>query len=84
MTQVNQTVLATLVLPLQNPLLSRQMYVSKQMRATLESMDNIISGTYDPNAPKFISYSTHDWTVAQMQLFLHSTNYNFTVVPFAS
>lgn len=66
MTQVNQTVLATITQPLANPILSRRMYVSKQLRATLESMDNIISGTYDPLAPKFISYSTHDWTVGQL------------------
>ena len=34
--EVNQTVLATLVLPLQDPILSRNMYVSKQIRIFLD------------------------------------------------
>lgn len=36
--EINQTVLATLVLPLQDPVLSRNMYVSKQLRLPLSLM----------------------------------------------
>ena len=38
MTQINDTVLATLVLPLNNPVDSRNLYVSKQLRLALDMM----------------------------------------------
>ena len=44
MDQVNQTVLATLVLPLENPVLSREMYVSKQLRVPLKLMADVVNG----------------------------------------
>jgi hypothetical protein len=84
MNYVNQTVLATLVLPLANPELSREMYVSKQLRVPLELMEDIVNNEADPSAPKFVTYSTHDWTVATMLEFFQATNGNFTNVPFAS
>jgi hypothetical protein len=84
MDQVNQTVLATLVLPLANPVLSREMYVSKQLRVPLQLMADAVNGTYQEDAPRFFTYSAHDWTVATMLEFLDAINGNFTVVPFAS
>lgn len=84
MNQVNQTVLATLILPLANPELSREMYVSKQLRVSFDIMDDIVNNEADPRAPKFVTYSTHDWTVATMLEFFQATNGNFTNVPFAS
>ena len=82
--RANQTVLATLVLPLANPELSREMYVSKQLRVPLELMEDIVNNEANPSAPKFVTYSTHDWTVATMLEFFQATNGNFTNVPFAS
>jgi len=70
MDQVNQTVLATLVLPLSNPVLSRQMYVSKQLRLPLKLMADAVNGVFNEDAPRFLTYSTHDWTVATMLEFL--------------
>ena len=40
MTQINDTVLATLVLPLNNPVDSRNLYVSKQLRLALDKMNS--------------------------------------------
>ena len=91
--EVNQTVLATLVLPLNDPVLSRNMYISKMLRLPLTMMsrkvDKEVDSTNDfelPAAPKvkFLSYSTHDWTVAQLLLFLDADNGSFEVLPFAS
>ena len=82
--QVNQTTLATLVLPLSDPVKSRDMYISKQLRRPLEVMYNIINDTPETTDPKFMMYSAHDWTVATMQMFFNSTNGNFTVVPYAA
>lgn len=68
MKQINQTVLATLVLPLSDPVLSRNMYVSKQLRLPLTMMgrftDAVVDGSVKEPKVKFLSYSTHDWTVA--------------------
>ena len=65
---VNDTVLATLVLPMANPVRSRDMYVSKQLRLPLSMMDQftdaIVDGSSEEPKVKFVSYSTHDWTVA--------------------
>lgn len=33
---------------------------------------------------KFLTYSTHDWTVAQLLLFFDASNGKFENVPFAS
>jgi hypothetical protein len=33
---------------------------------------------------KFLSYSTHDWTLSQLLLFLDAENGHFEVIPFAS
>ena len=33
---------------------------------------------------KFLTYSAHDWTVAQLLLFLDASNGKFENVPFAS
>ena len=68
MKQINQTVLSTLVLPLSDPVLSRNMYVSKLLRLPLTMMgrftDAIVHGNVKQPKVKFLSYSTHDWTVA--------------------
>lgn len=83
--QMNQTVLATLVLPMADPALVRNMYVSKQLRLPLSMMSKIVdsSGEKSPMV-KFLSYSTHDWTVAQSLLFFAADNGLFEVLPFAS
>merc|ERR1712176_1194748 len=88
--EVNQTVLATLVLPLNDPVLSRNMYISKMLRLPLTMMtrkvDKEVEGISLTSHPKvkFLSYSTHDWTVAQLLLFLDADNGSFEVLPFAS
>lgn len=86
--EINQTVLATLVLPLSDPVLSRNMYVSKQLRLPLSLMtrytQSAITGDDKTHNLKFVTYSTHDWTVAQMLLFLDADNGAFEVLPFAS
>ena len=41
------------------------------------------SGEKSPKV-KFLSYSTHDWTVAQSLLFFAADNGLFEVLPFAS
>ncbi len=76
--------LATLVLPLEDPVLSREMYVSKQLRVPLKLMADAVNGVYQEDAPRFFTYSAHDWTVATMLEFFDAINGNFTVVPFAS
>lgn len=77
--------LATLVLPLANPVLSREMYVSKQLRVPLKLMADVVNGIFqEEESPRFVTYSTHDWTVATMLEFFNAINGNFTVVPFAS
>ena len=66
--EIVQTVLSTLVLPLQEPILSRNMYVSKMLRGPLSFMSQVTANHIDGSAAKpetkFLSYSTHDWTVA--------------------
>lgn len=88
--EVNQTVLSTLVLPLQDPILSRNMYVSKAIRTFLvkanqvvfeKPLDKIYQILDEVN---YVIHSAHDWTVAQHLLFLNATNGNFTILPFAS
>ena len=81
--------LATLVLPLNDPILSRNMYTSKLLRLPLTMMTKIADGYIGVNVgsvpkTKFLSYSTHDWTVAQLLLFLDADNGLFENVPFAS
>ena len=82
--------LATLDLPLDDPIKSRNMYVSKQLRHPLKLMNAHVvaatEGKYPDNVEKtkFLMYSTHDWTVAQSWLFMDATNGNYTNVPFAS
>ena len=71
-------------MPLGNPELSREMYISKQIRAPLKLMADIVENTSNELAPKFLTYSAHDWTVATMLEFFNANNGNFTVVPFAS
>ena len=65
--EVNQTVLATLVLPLNDPVLSRNMYISKMLRLPLTMMsrklDKIVDSTNDfelPAAPVSESATSHD------------------------
>ena len=85
--QINQTVLETLVLPLDDPILSRNMYVSKQIRAFLDKAIQIIypeTVTTEGDNLKYVLYSAHDWTVSQHLLFLDANNGNFTNLPFAS
>ena len=45
--QMNQTVLATLVLPMNNPVDSRRLYVSKQLRLALDEMRNFADAQID-------------------------------------
>jgi hypothetical protein len=76
-----------LVLPLENPVLSRTMYVSKQLRKGIKQMRHFVFPDEYPGIGddiKMVIYSAHDWTVAQHLLFLNATNGNFTNVPFAS
>ena len=49
-------------------------------------MTNIVANEEsDPKSElKFLSYSAHDWTVAQHLLFLDAKNGNFTYLPYAS
>lgn len=66
---MNETVYSTLTLPMAEPIYTRDLYVSKQLRAALNFMDRNIQAFVDGqvrNIPdlKFLSYSTHDWTVA--------------------
>ena len=91
--QMNQTVLATLVLPMNDPVDSRTLYISKQLRLALDEMRNFADAQIDDSiqAPKvkFLSYSTHDWTVAQMLLFFFNEETQeqvekFEVLPYAS
>lgn len=82
LTRVNQTVLATLTLPLNDPSDSREMFISKMLRNPINLMQDIIDG--NPSQHKYLIYSAHDWTVATMQMFFQSTNGNFTVVPYAA
>ena len=71
-----------------DPVLSRNMYVSKQLRLPLTMMtrftDAYIDGSQKKPKIKFLSYSTHDWTVAQMLLFLDAEYEKFEVLPYAS
>lgn len=61
------------------------MYVSKQLRAPLKFMADVVNGIFqEGESPRFLTYSTHDWTVATMLEFFNASNGNFTVVPFAS
>jgi len=88
MNEINETVLATLVLPLSEPVLSRNMYISKLLRLPLSMMTRymeaeIFTGKKVPKV-KFLSYSEHDWTVAQLLLFFDAQNGQFEVLPFAS
>ena len=52
--------------------------MDKLIWAILEGREALIPET------KFIMYSTHDWTVAQLLLFLAAENGDFLVMPFAS
>ena len=86
---INETVLATLVLPLSDPVLSRNMYVSKMLRLPLTMMTRFVDGSAENSSMtspkiKFLSYSTHDWTLSQLLLFLDAENGQFEVIPFAS
>ena len=70
------------------PVSARNMYVSKQMRLPLAMMERYVDGDKTSNI-KYLSYSTHDWTVAQMVLFFDADNDKLAigkdeVVPFAS
>lgn len=73
-----------------NPLLSRNMYVSKQLRVPLHTMAGYVDSQTDAESRtskpkvKFLTYSTHDWTVAQMLLFLTPDFNTFEVLPYAS
>ena len=85
---INQTVLETLILPMAVPVSARNMYVSKQLRLPLNLMSRYVGGEQKSNV-KYLSYSTHDWTVAQMVLFFNADNDQLAidkdeVVPFAS
>lgn len=90
--QIGQVVLATLVLPLEEPILSRNMYVSKQLRKPIRRIVEILKKEIyneevletELSDAKLMMFSTHDWTVAQMALFLDATNGNFTEIPYAS
>jgi len=87
LSEINQTVLATLMLPLENPILSRNMYVSKQIRSFLDKAIQIIypqAVTAEASEIKYVLFSAHDWTVSQHLLFLDAANGNFTNLPFAS
>lgn len=86
---INETVLSTLVLPLSEPILSREMYSSKLLRRPIHLMDRIVyPEKYSENKKmsniKLMSYSTHDWTLATMLLFLRANNGKFANLPFAS
>lgn len=76
--------LATLSLPLADPVLSRNMYVSKMLRLPLAIMEALVSGADELPKTKFLGYSEHDWTVAQLMLFLDASNGKFKNIPFAS
>ena len=84
--QINQTVLATLMLPMEDPVLCREMYVSKAIRSFLYQAENIVNGVqgYEGESIKYEIFSSHDWTVAQHMLFIDAVNGNFTNLPFAS
>jgi hypothetical protein len=84
-----------LVLPLSDPIESRNLYVSKMLSKPLKEFQWVIDNTSGPNSleangdlyamqPSFMLQSGHDWTVAQPQLFMNAKNGNFTVVPYAS
>ena len=47
-------------------------------------MKDDVDNVWNEDAPRFLTYSTHDWTVATMLEFLNATNGNYTVIPFAS
>jgi len=63
------------------------MYVSKMLRLPLTMMarvaDSVVEGTASPKI-KFVSYSTHDWTVSTLMLFFDADNGHFENIPFAS
>lgn len=89
--EMNQTTQAVLTLPMADPVLARNMYVSKGLRAFLDSSEYIIfnntpseSLPYDVERIKYVIYSAHDWTVAQYLLFLDAPSSNFTEIPFAA
>ena len=91
--QMNQTVLEILRLPMNDPVDSRTLYISKQLRLALDGMRNFADAQIDDSiqAPKvkFLSYSAHDWTVAQMLLFFFNEEWleqveKFEVLPYAS
>jgi hypothetical protein len=88
LSEVNHTVLATLCLPMADPVLCQQMYVSKAIRTFIDRVDYIVnSGEYnrsDENNLRYYIQSAHDWTVAQHLLFWDAVNGNFTVLPFSS
>ena len=84
LTQINQTVLNALILPMGTPELCRDMYVSKGIRSFLRQSEAIISGAGPEKNIKYEIFSSHDWSVIQHLLFLDASNGNFTVVPFAS
>jgi len=70
-----------------DPVLSRNMYVSKMLRLPLTMMTRVVDGVLggaDKPKVKFLSYSTHDWTIAQLLLFLDADNGKSEVIPFAS
>lgn len=75
-------------MPLADPVLSRNMYTSKMLRLPLMMMSRVADGVTTTSAKtpktKFLSYSTHDWTVSQLLLFLDADNGHFDNIPFAS
>ena len=77
-------------MPLQDPYLALQMYVSKLIRVPLGQMDayvnNATQGWFPVGQPKtkWLAYSAHDWTVSLAWLFMDASNGNYTNVPFAS
>lgn len=87
-TNINYVVLTTLALPMAKPILLRNMYVSKQLRQPLQYFQAYVdaAASVDAEQPKikFLSYSAHDWTVAQDLLFLNADNYKHETLPFAS
>lgn len=58
------------------------------LRLPLTMMTKVVDGETTENGKtpktKFLSYSTHDWTVSQLLLFFDADNGHFDVIPFAS
>ena len=67
-----------------DPVLCRDMYVSKAIRSFLDQSERIMSGLAPVDNVRYEIFSSHDWTVAQHMLFMDAYNGNFTNLPFAS